>query len=179
MLQKKIRIEHFVKLVQEVAETLSKYDCSINELPESITEKQVELIELEQKIGSLETARLELLVENELTEKEISDYSLDKPLVETIKRLREEISDIKARAVMDKVRILELESKWHVGRFTPDNMTSEEVEEAAQLLLLNSVELVKAIKYIQKKAPSLPYTTTGPRFVDQEHNDNNTDNGIR
>ncbi len=80
---------------------------------------------------------------------------------------------------MDKVRILELESKWHVGRFTPDNMTSEEVEEAAQLLLLNSVELVKAIKYIQKKAPSLPYTTTGPRFIDQEHNGNNTEKGIR
>ena len=135
------------------------------------------MIELEQKIGSLETARLELLVENELTEKEISDYSLDKPLVETIKRLREEISDIKARAVMDKVRILELESKWHVGRFIPDNMTSEEVEEAAQLLLLNAVELFEAIKYIQKKAPSLPYTTTGPRFIDQD--DNNTDKGIR
>jgi hypothetical protein len=47
-------------------------------------------------------------------------------------------------------------------------MTDEEVKEAAQLLLRNAVELVKAIKYIQKKAPSLPYTTTGPRFVDQE-----------
>jgi transcriptional regulator with XRE-family HTH domain len=174
-----IRVEHFVKLVQEVAETLLKYNCSINELPELIAEKQTELIELQEKIGSLETARVELLSENELTEKEINDYSRDKPLVETIKRLREEISDLKARAWMDKVRILELESKWHVGRFIPDNMTSEEVEEAAQLLLLNADDLVKVIKYIQKKAPLLTYTTTGPRFVDQEHNDNNTDNGIR
>ena len=177
--KKKIRIEHFVKLVQEVAETLLKYDCSINELPELIAEKQVELIELEQTIGSLKSSKVELLSENELTEKEINDYSRDKPLVETIKRLREEISDLKAGAWMDKTQILVLESKWHVGRFIPENMTSEEVEEAAQLLLYNAVELVKVIKYIQKKAPSLPYTTTGPRFIDQEHNDNNTDKGIR
>ena len=53
-------------------------------------------------------------------------------------------------------------------RVVPENMTSEEVEEAAQLLLYNAVYLEKEIKYIQKKAPSLPYTTTGPRFVDQE-----------
>jgi transcriptional regulator with XRE-family HTH domain len=160
--KKQIRVEHFVKLVQEVAETLLKYDCSINELPELTAEKQVELIELQEKIGSLETARLELLSENELTEKEINDYSRDKPFLETIKRLREEISDLKAGALMDKTRILVLESKWHVGRFIPDNMTSEEVEEAAQLLLLNAVDLVKVIKYILKKAPLLTYTTTGP-----------------
>jgi transcriptional regulator with XRE-family HTH domain len=173
--RKQISIEHFVKLVQEVAETLLKYDCSINDLPELIAEKQVELIDLEQKIGSLETARVGLLNENDLTEKEINDYSRDKPLVETIKRLQLEISDFKAGKWMDKIRILELESKWHVGPFIPDHMTSEQVEEAAQLLLLNPSELVHAIKYIQKKAPLLTYTTTGPRFVDQEHNDNNRD----
>ena len=53
-------------------------------------------------------------------------------------------------------------------RVIPENMTSEEVEEAAQLLLYNAADLVKVIKYIQKKAPHLPYTTTGPRFVNQE-----------
>jgi hypothetical protein len=74
--------------------------------------------------------------------------------VETIKGLREEILDLKAGAFMDKTRILVLESKWHVDRFIPENMTSEEVEEAAQLLLLNAVDLVKVIKYIQKKGPS-------------------------
>ena len=63
---------------------------------------------------------------------------------------------------MDKVRILELESKWHVGRFVPENMTSEEVEEAAQLLLYNAVDLVKAIKYIQKKAPLCPILRQDP-----------------
>jgi transcriptional regulator with XRE-family HTH domain len=166
--KKQISVEHFVKLVQEVAETLLKYDCPIDALPELTAKKQVELMELQEKIGSLETARLVLLSENELTEKEINDYYRDKPLVETIKRLREEISDLKAEAWMDKTQILVLESKWHVGRFIPENMTSEEVEEAAQLLLLNAADLVKVIKYIQKKAPFLPYTTTGPRFVDQE-----------
>ena len=77
-------MEHFVNLVQEVAETLLKYDCPINELPGLTAEKQVELIELEQTIGSLKSARLELLSENELTEKDINDYCRDKPLVETI-----------------------------------------------------------------------------------------------
>jgi hypothetical protein len=56
--------------------------------------------------------------------------------------------------MLDKVRILALESKWHIGRFIPENMTSEEVEEAAQLLLYNAAELEETIKYIQKKAPS-------------------------
>ncbi|MEP6576829.1 MAG: hypothetical protein ABJB85_10410 [Nitrososphaerota archaeon] len=149
------------------AETLLKYDCPIDALPELTAEKQVELIELEQTIESLKSSKVELLSENELTEKEINDYYRDKPLVETIKRLREEIRDLKAVAWMDKTRILVLESKWHVGRYIPENMTSEEVEEAAQLLLLNAVDLVKVIKYIQKKAPLLPYITTGPRFADQ------------
>jgi transposase len=155
-------------IVQEVAETLLKYGCSINALPEVIAEKQVELMELQEKIGSLETARLELLNENELTEKEIYDYSRDKPLVETIKGLREEISDLNAGAMQDKVRILELESKWHVGPFVPENMTSEEIEEAARLLLYNAADLEKEIKYIQKKAPHLPYTIHGPRFANQD-----------
>jgi transcriptional regulator with XRE-family HTH domain len=166
--KKKIRVEHFVKLVQEVAETLLKYDCPINALPEMTAEKQVELIELEQTIESLKSSKVELLNENELTEKEINDYSRDKPLVETIKGLREEIRDLKGGELLDKVRILELESKWHVGRFVPENMTSEEVEEAAQLLLYNAPELVQAIKYIQKKAPLLPYTIHGPRFVNKD-----------
>ena len=67
-----------------------------------------------------------MLSENELTEKDINDYIRDKPLVETIRLLREE-------PILDKVRILELEAKWYVGRFIPVNMTSEEVEEAAKL----------------------------------------------
>jgi transcriptional regulator with XRE-family HTH domain len=166
--KKKIRVEHFVKLVQEVAETLLKYDCSIDVLPELIAEKQTELFELEQTIGSLESSKLELLRENELTVKDINDYSRDKPLVETIKGLREELSDLKHVAVVDKVRVLELESKWEIRGVKPENLTREEVLEAAQLLLYNAAYLEKEIKYIQKKAPSLPYTTTGPRFVDQE-----------
>ena len=176
--KKKIRVEHFINLVQEVAETLLKYDCSINALPELIAEKQTELFELEQTISSLESSKLELLKENELTVKDINDYSRDKPLVEIIKGLREEISDLKDVAVVDKVRILEIESKMIV-RQVPDNMTEDDIIEAAQLLMYNAVDLVEAVKYIQKKAPLLTYTTTGPRFVDQEHNDNNTDKGIR
>ncbi|MGA8405427.1 MAG: helix-turn-helix domain-containing protein [Nitrososphaeraceae archaeon] len=166
--KKQIRVEHFVKLVQEVAETLLKYDCSIDVLPELIAEKQTELFELEQTIESLKSSKVELLYENELTEKEINDYSRDKPLVETIEGLREEIRDLKAVALMDKNRILALEAKWVVVPFLPENMTVEEVEEAARLLLRNGVDLIKVIKYIQKKAPHLPYTTTGPRFIDQE-----------
>jgi transcriptional regulator with XRE-family HTH domain len=166
--KREIRVEHFVSLVQEVAETLLKYDCPIDALPQLTAEKQVELIELQQTIDSLKSSRLGLLRKNELTEKEINDYSRDKPLVETIQGLREEIRDLKAQAMLDNVRILALESRWHVGHFVPENMTGEDVEEAAQLLLYNAVELVNAIKYIQKKAPLLPYTTTGPRFVDQE-----------
>ena len=156
-------MEHFVNLVQEVAETLLKYDCPINDLPRLTAEKQVELIELEQTIGSLKSARLELL-----SEKDINDYCRDKPLVETIRLLREEISHLKEQAMLDYGRILTLESKWQLGPFIPENMTSEEVEEAAQLILLNAVELAKVIKYIHKKAPLLPYTITGPRFIDQE-----------
>jgi hypothetical protein len=156
LLQKQIRVEHFVKLIQEVAETLLKYDCPINALPELTAEKQVELIGLEQTIESLKSSKIE-----------INDYSRDKPLVDTIKGIREEIRDLKGEAILDKNQIVMLECKWHVGRFIPENMTSEEVEEAAQLLLYNAVELIEAIKYIQKKAPSLPYTTTGPRFTNQ------------
>jgi transcriptional regulator with XRE-family HTH domain len=166
--KKKIRVEHFVNLVQEVAETLLKYNCSIDVLPELIAEKQTELFELEQTIGSLESSKLELLRENELTVKDINDYSRDKPLVETIKGLREELSDLKAVAVVDKVRIFELESKWEIRGVKPENLTREEVLEAAQLLLYNAAYLEKVIKYIQKKAPLLPYTIHGPRFVNQD-----------
>ncbi|MGA9743366.1 MAG: hypothetical protein WBQ16_02000 [Nitrososphaeraceae archaeon] len=166
--KKQIRVEQFVKLVQEVAETLLKYDCPINALPELTAEKQVELIELEQTIESLKSSKVELLYENELTEKEINDYSRDKPLVETIKGLREEIRDLNAGAMGDKVRIFELESKWEIRGVKPENLSRDEVLEAAQLLLYNAAYLEKEIKYIQKKAPHLPYTTHAPRFVNQD-----------
>jgi hypothetical protein len=68
---------------------------------------------------------------------------------------------------MDKVRILEIESKMIV-RQVPDNMTEDDIIEAAQLLMYNAVDLVEAVKYIQKKAPLLPYTIHGPRFVNKD-----------
>jgi hypothetical protein len=167
LLQKGIRIEHFVKQVQEAAETSLMYDCSIDALPKLVDEKQAELIALEQTIGSLESSKLQVLRENELTEKDINDYNRDKPLLETIIGLREEISDLKAEANLDKNRILVLESKW-VVREIPENMTREEVLDAAWLLVYHAPDLIKAIKYIQKKAPLLAYTPTGPRLVDQQ-----------
>lgn len=151
--KKEIRIEHFVSLVQEAAEISLKYDCSIDVLPELIAEKMAELIALELSIESLQSYRLELMRKNELTDKDINDYNRDKPLLETIVGLREEISDLKAGAILDKNRILVLESKW-VVREIPENMTREEVLEAAWLLVFHAPDLVKAIKYIQKKGPS-------------------------
>ena len=88
--------------------------------------------------------------------------------METIKGLREEISDLNAGAMQDKVRIFELESKWEIRGVQPENLSRDEVLEAAQLLLYNAAYLEKEIKYIQKKAPHLPYTTHGPRFVNQD-----------
>ena len=134
---------------------------------------------LEQTIESLKSSKVELLRENELTEKEINDYSRDKPLVETIKGLREEIRDLmdwRDVLIRHDCQYSNLNGQYRV---IPENMTREEVVEAAQLLLCNAVDLVKVIKYIQKKAPLLPYTTTGPRFVERNDNDNNTDKGIR
>ena len=68
---------------------------------------------------------------------------------------------------MDKVRILEIESKMIVLQ-VPDNMTEDDIIEAAQLLMYNAVDLVEAVKYIQKKARLLPYTIHGPRFVNKD-----------
>jgi len=68
---------------------------------------------------------------------------------------------------MDKVRILEIESKMIVLQ-VPDNMTEDDIIEAAQLLMYNAVDLVEAVKYIQKKAPLLPYTIHGPGFVNKD-----------
>jgi hypothetical protein len=99
--------------------------------------------------------------------KDINDYSRDKPLVETIKGLREEISDLKVGAKHDEVRISVLESKMMV-RVVPENMTEDDILEGAQLLLYNAVDLEKAIKFIQKKTPLLPYTIYGPRFVNKD-----------
>jgi hypothetical protein len=70
-----------------------------------------------------------------------------------------------------------LEYEWGI-REIPENMTRDEVVEAAQLLLRNAVDLVKVIKYIQKKAPLLP-NPAGPRFIERNDNDNNTDKGKR
>lgn len=162
-----ISVQQFVNLVQEVAETLLKFDCSINKLPELIAQKRGELVALQQEIVPLESYKLELLSENELTEKDINDYYRDKPLLETIKDLKEEITDLKTGATLDQAKIEVLEAKLMV-REVPENMTREEVIEAAQLLIYNPIELTKEIRDIQKKAPLLPYTTTGPRFVDKE-----------
>ena len=55
-----------------------------------------------------------------------------------------------------------------IVRQVPDNMTEDDIIEAAQLLMYNAVDLVEAVKYIQKKAPLLPYTIHGPRFVNKD-----------
>ena len=86
--------------------------------------------------------------------------------MDTIKALSEEIRNLKGEACLDQAKISYLEAKMMV-REAPENMTIEEVNEAAQLLIYNPVELVEVIRYIQKQA-LLPYTTTGPRFVDKE-----------
>ncbi|MFI5423917.1 MAG: hypothetical protein ACHQXG_03915 [Nitrososphaerales archaeon] len=175
--KKQIRIEDFVNLDQEVAEYLLYYGCSIDALPKLLGQKRAELDILQQTIESLRSSKVELLRENELTEKEINDYSRDKPLVETIKGLREEITDRWIEGISYKTRLSILEYDWAI-REIPENMTREEVVEAAQLLLCNAVDLVKVIKYIQKKAQLLPYRA-GPRFVERNDNDNNTDKGKR
>ena len=161
-----ISVQQFVNLVQ-VAETLLRFDCSINTLPELIAQKRGELVALQQEIVSLESYKLELLRENELTEKNINEYSRDKPLLDTIKALSEEIRNLKGETCFDQAKIAYLETKMMV-REVPENMTIEEIIEAAQLLIYNPVELIEVIRYIQKQAPLLPYTTTGPRFVDKE-----------
>lgn len=175
--KKEIRIEDFVNLVQEVAEYLLYYGCSIDALPKLLGQKRAELVVLQQTIGSLKSSKVELLRENELTEKEIKDYSRDKPLVETIKGLREEITNQWREAMIYGTHLSMLEYEWGI-REIPENMTREEVVEAAQLLLRNAVDLVKVIRYIQKKAPLLPYRA-GPRFIERTDNDNNTDKGKR
>ena len=63
-----ISVQQFVNLVQEVAETLLRFDCSINTLPELIAQKRGELVALQQEIVSLESYKLELLRENKLTD---------------------------------------------------------------------------------------------------------------
>ena len=83
--------------------------------------------------------------------------------MDTIKALSEEIRNLKGETCFDQAKIAYLETKMMV-REAPENMT---IEEAAQLLINNPVELVEVIRYIQKQA-LLPYTTTGPRFVDKE-----------
>jgi len=83
--------------------------------------------------------------------------------LDTIKALSEEIRNLKGETCFDQAKIAYLETKMMV-REAPENMT---IEEAAQLLINNPVELVEVIRYIQKQA-LLPYTTTGPRFVDKE-----------
>ena len=125
------------------------------------------MVALKQEIVSLESYKLELRRENELTEKNINEYSRDKPFLDTIKGLSEEIRNLKGEACLDQAKISNLEDKLMV-RVVPENMTREEVIDAAQLLIYNPVELVEVIRYIQKQAPLLPYTTTGPRFVDKE-----------
>ena len=162
-----ISVQQFANLVQEVAETLLRFDCSINKLPELIAQKRGELVALQQEIVSLESYRLELLRENELIKKDIHEYSRDKPFLDTIKALSEEIRNLKGEACLDQAKISNLEDKLMV-RVVPENMTREEVIDAAQLLIYNPVELVEVIRYIQKQAPLLPYTTTGLRIVDQD-----------
>ena len=125
------------------------------------------MVALQQEIVSLESYKLELLRENELTEKDIHEYSRDKPFLDTIKALSEEIRNLKGEACLDQAKISNLEDKLMV-RVVPENMTREEVIDAAQLLIYNPVELVEVIRYIQKQAPLLPYTTTGLRIVDQD-----------
>jgi hypothetical protein len=174
--KKNIRFNNFAHVVQTVSLISEKYNCSIEGLDELKAENEneverlkTEVESLRSEIDALKSTRLDVLLRHKLTETEIVQYNHDKPLVDTIKTLRQEIEDAKISAIFERAEAATRESlyyeMWNIP-YLPENMTVEDVGKAAKLLARNALLFEKQIKYILKMESSLPYGLQGtnPNF---------------
>ncbi len=170
--KRNMSVNNFVDLVLSTSLFSQKYGCPIEGLDGLKAQKEDEVQRLQTEVGSLQSeinssksVRLYMLSRNNLTESDIAEYNQDKPLVDTIRTLRQDLEKANATIVLERAEAATREifdyETWGIP-YVPQNMTIEDVVKAAKLLARNAPQFKKQIKYILKMGPSLPYAVNGP-----------------
>jgi hypothetical protein len=152
--KKGIPIPSFLRLLHTVSLMSIKYGVPVENLNELTTDMEMHLMELEDKFADLEESYSEMLKRNNMTEREIEQIRQDRPLINTINRLRQENDDLKMNIAGRQLDEAAKVSKIILN--LPTAMTEFDVNKATNALLVNPSQWEKVIRYILKKIDSLP-----------------------
>ncbi len=107
--KRNMSVNNFVDLVLSTSLFSQKYGCPIEGLDGLKAQKEDEVQRLQTEVGSLQSeinssksVRLFMLSRNNLTESDIAEYNQDKPLVDTIRTLRQDLEKANATIVLER-----------------------------------------------------------------------------
>jgi hypothetical protein len=166
-----IEVKTFIHLIGGASYFSEKYSCTIGELDKLKTEKENEIMQLDDILqgkkeelqiikGRIETA----LAKENLTEQDISDYKQNEPLLEKISILKDELKEanIKIKEANFEYEDLRAFAIWRdlSGASLVNPVTLEiidtKVVRACFLLARNPLQFRHEINYINKQEPKLP-----------------------
>jgi transcriptional regulator with XRE-family HTH domain len=129
--KEQLSIEDFVSLITNMYNTADKLDVPLDRLPAHITELGDRIDALRGELDQLEAKKQDALIDNEATAELLQEYNANKPLIQQIRNLRQQVAE-KEEEVREAKNELETEKLFEiVGEQITWRVSLEELDEAS------------------------------------------------
>lgn len=129
--KEQLSIEDFVSLITNMYNTADKLDVPLDRLPAHITELGDRIDALRGELDQLEAKKQDALRDNEATAELLQEYNANKPLIQQIRNLRQQVAE-KEEEVREAKNELETEKLFEiVGEQITWRVSLEELDEAS------------------------------------------------
>jgi transcriptional regulator with XRE-family HTH domain len=129
--KEQLSIEDFVSLITNMYNTADKLGVPLDRLPAHITELGDRIDALRGELDQLETKKQDALRENEATAELLQEYNANKPFVQQIRKLRQQVAE-KEEEAREAKNELETEKLFEiVGEQITWRVSLEELDEAS------------------------------------------------
>jgi transcriptional regulator with XRE-family HTH domain len=129
--KEQLSIEDFVSLITNMYNTADKLDVPLDRLPAHITELGDRIDALRGELDQLEAKKQDALRDNEATAELLQEYNANKPFIQQIRNLRQQVAE-KEEEVREAKNELETEKLFEiVGEQITWRVSLEELDEAS------------------------------------------------
>jgi transcriptional regulator with XRE-family HTH domain len=129
--KEQLSIEDFVSLITNMYNTADKLGVPLDRLPAHITELGDRIDALRGELDQLETKKQDALRENEATAELLQEYNANKPLIQQLRKLRQQVAE-KEEEAREAKNELETEKLFEiVGEQITWRVSLEELDEAS------------------------------------------------
>jgi hypothetical protein len=129
--KEQLSIEDFVSLITNMYNTADKLDVPLDRLPAHITELGDRIDALRGELDQLEAKKQDALRDNEATVELLQEYNANKPFIQQIRNLRQQVAE-KEEEVREAKNELETEKLFEiVGEQITWRVSLEELDEAS------------------------------------------------